>query len=140
MGGNQKPAERLIASGVLERPHGGPAIVATRRIRLSPNSKVVIDGIVRVVPHLRVPFFGNFGRRLSQRPILIPLFQEIDKSLYLCDLLRQQRVELIDQSAQLVFVRSHSVRILAHRPGEFTNKIFCARSASPSSTARFATC
>lgn len=35
----KKPAERLIASGILERLHGGLAIVATERIRLRSGKR-----------------------------------------------------------------------------------------------------
>jgi len=69
---------------------------------MSPNSELVIDGVVRVVPDLGQARLSGLARGLGQAPVHAAAVQEIDKILDLRDPLRRQCLEFFDKLADMV--------------------------------------
>src|SRR3954453_21563276 len=63
----------------------------------SPNSKVVISRIVRVVPHRRECRLRSGGRGSDERAVGGALAQEVDKVLALGQPLRRQSLSLLSR-------------------------------------------
>ena len=65
-------------------------------IMISPNSKLVIGGIVGVVPDGMERRFRSGHGGLEQLPVAIALGQKINEILHLADPLRRERLQLVD--------------------------------------------
>jgi hypothetical protein len=78
---------------------------------ISPKSKLVVGGVVGIVPHLLDCLPAQGGHRTDQMPIILTLREKIDEVFHLGDLVARQRVELLEN--RLVGRVPHAARSIA---------------------------